>query len=114
MVQTAANVVERVLPPHVPLRRFVVTFPYEWRGRLGFDSKLLSKVSGVVVDSILSFYERRMRALLGPLAIVTLSQLSQQGTNTAGEGEATLGATVDAARATHRPRTRRRKRWPTS
>ncbi len=76
--------------------------------------RVLPPVSGVVVDSILSFYERRMRALLGPLALVTLPQLSQQGTNTAGEGEATLGATVNVARATHRPRTRRRKRWPTS
>ena len=29
MVQTAANVVEQVLPPDVPLRQVVVTFPYE-------------------------------------------------------------------------------------
>jgi hypothetical protein len=66
MVQTAANVVERVLPPDVPLRQFVVTFPYELRGRLGFDSKLLSAVSAIVVDCVLSFYERRMRDVIGP------------------------------------------------
>jgi hypothetical protein len=70
---------------------------------LGFDSKLLSRVSGVVLDSILSFYERRMRDVLGPLARVTLSQPSQERANDvahdAGEAEATV--------ATQHPKTRR-------
>jgi hypothetical protein len=103
MVQTAANVVERVLPPDVPLRQFVVTFPYELRGRLGFDSKLLSAVSGVVVDTILAFYERRMRDVIGPLARIPLAEPShQQGTE---EGDAAASSVT----RTRRAKTRRRK-----
>ncbi|MFC1642924.1 transposase zinc-binding domain-containing protein [Myxococcota bacterium] len=33
MAQTAANLVDHVLPPAVPLRQFVVTFPFELRSR---------------------------------------------------------------------------------
>ncbi len=105
MVQTAANVVERVPPPDVPLRQLVVTFPYELRGRLGFDFKLLSAVSGVVVDSILGFYERRMRDVIGPLPRIALAQPpaqpSQERAEEAGEAEATA--------TTRRPKTRRHK-----
>jgi len=67
MAQTAANLVEDVLPAEVPLRQWVVTFPFELRGKLGFDAKLLSAVSGVVVNVILRFYERKMRERLAPL-----------------------------------------------
>jgi hypothetical protein len=101
MVQTAANVVERVLPPEVPLRQFVVTFPYELRGRLGFDSKLLSAVSAMVVDCILSFYERRMRDVIGPLARITLAEPSQEPVDGAEQPQPPA--------KTQRPKTRRRK-----
>jgi hypothetical protein len=67
MAQTSANLVERVLPADVPLRQWVITFPFELRARLGFDAPLLSAVSGVVVDTLLGFYGRRMRDHLGPL-----------------------------------------------
>ena len=101
MVQTAANVVERVLPPDVPLRQLVVTFPFELRGRLGFDSKLLSEVSGVVVDSILGFYERRMRDVIGPLPRIACTEpSSQQGIE---DGD------PDTSSTSRRPKTRRRK-----
>jgi len=96
MVQTAANVVERVLPPDVPLRQFVVTFPYELRGRLGFDAKLLSAVSAMVVDCMLGFYERRMRDVIGPLARIALAEPLQERAN-------------DDGSKTQRPKTRRRK-----
>jgi len=99
MVQTAANLVERVLPPSVPLRQWVVTFPYELRGRLGFDSKLLSAVCGVVVDSILAFYERRMRDFLGPLARIAI----------AGASRGKDGDDADASASNARPKTRRPK-----
>jgi hypothetical protein len=62
---------------------------------------LLSAVSAMVVDSILSFYERRMRDVIGPLARITLAQASQERAEEAGEAE--------AAEATQRPKTRQRK-----
>jgi len=61
MCQTAANLVEHVLPS-VPLRQWVLTLPYELRGRLGFDGKLLGAVARIFVDSILGWYRRRLRA----------------------------------------------------
>jgi hypothetical protein len=60
MCQTAANLVEHVLPK-VPLRQWVLTFPFELRGRLGFDGKLLGSVARIFVDSILGWYRRRLR-----------------------------------------------------
>jgi len=41
MAQTAANLVEHVLPEGAPLRQFVVTFPFQLRYRLAYDGKLL-------------------------------------------------------------------------
>jgi hypothetical protein len=41
MSQTAAHLVEDVLPA-VALRQWVLTFPYAWRKRLGYDASLLS------------------------------------------------------------------------
>ena len=61
MAQTAANVIDHVLPPDVPLRQWVLTFPFELRARLGFDAKLLSEVCGVVNAALLDFYERALR-----------------------------------------------------
>ena len=34
MCATAANLIERVLPPETPLRQWVLTFPFPWRPRL--------------------------------------------------------------------------------
>jgi len=34
MSATAANLIERVLPPSTPLRQWVLTFPFSWRPRL--------------------------------------------------------------------------------
>jgi hypothetical protein len=49
-----------VLPEAVPLRQWVLTFPFELRARFGFDAKLLSEVSGVVNAALLGFYERAL------------------------------------------------------
>ena len=62
MAQTAANLVDHVIPQGVPLRQWVLTFPFELRARLGFDAKLLSAVCSVFNDALLSFYERALRA----------------------------------------------------
>jgi hypothetical protein len=60
MAQSAANLVDHVLPK-VPLRQFVVTFPFELRARLAYDGKLLAAVTRIAIDSVLGFYKRRMR-----------------------------------------------------
>jgi hypothetical protein len=60
-VRPAANLVEHVLPA-VPLRQLVSTLPYELRGRLGFDGKVLGAVARIFVDSIFGWYRRRLRA----------------------------------------------------
>ena len=65
MAETAANLVDYVLPPEVPLRQWVVTFPFQLRARLAFDAKLLSAVCGLVNDVLLGFYERAMRERAG-------------------------------------------------
>ena len=61
MAQTAANLLDHVLPS-TPLRQFVLTVPFELRQRLAYDGKLLSVVGRIFVDSVLGFYRRRMRA----------------------------------------------------
>ena len=55
MAQSAANLVDHVLPI-VPLRQFVVTFPFELRARLAYDGKLLAATARVAIDSVLGFY----------------------------------------------------------
>jgi hypothetical protein len=69
MAQTAANLIDHVLPRSVPLRQWVLTFPFELRARLGFDAELLSQLCGVINDALLGFYERALRERVGPLAI---------------------------------------------
>ncbi len=64
MAQSAANLVDHVLPI-VPLRQFVITFPFELRARLAYDGKLLAAVTRVAIDSVLGFYKRRMRDVDG-------------------------------------------------
>src|SRR3972149_7509951 len=56
-----------------------MTFPSELRGNLGFDSKLLSSVSRVVVDSIRGCYERRMRDCRGPLTPIAVARPLKAG-----------------------------------
>ncbi len=41
---TAANLIERVLPPS-PLRQWVLAVPFAWRARLAYDGELLSSTS---------------------------------------------------------------------
>jgi len=62
MEQTSMNLLDHVIP-RVPLRQFVLTWPFELRTRLGYDGSLLGAVSRVFVDSVLGFYRRRMREL---------------------------------------------------
>jgi len=61
MCQTAANLIDHVLPPDVPLRQWVLTVPFVLRPRLGYDGKLLGAVTRIFVDSVLGWYRRRLR-----------------------------------------------------
>ena len=92
-------------------RQWVVTFPYELRGKLGFDSKLLSTLCGVVVDSILAFYERRMRDVLGPLSRFTVAEAPplQDPDPEDGDPEEDDARASNSRQETRHPKARRRK-----
>ncbi len=62
MAETAANLVEHVLPERAPLRQFVLTLPFELRARLAYDGKLLGAVCHAFVDSVLDWYRRHFQA----------------------------------------------------
>jgi len=63
MAQTAANLVDHVLPPSVPLRQFVLTVPFELRARLAYDGELLGGVSRELATAVQDFYRRRFEQL---------------------------------------------------
>jgi hypothetical protein len=60
MCQTAANLIEHVVPSGVPLRQWVLTLPHPLRYRLAYDGKLLGAVCRIFVDSVLGWYRRRL------------------------------------------------------
>ncbi len=59
MSATAANLVDYVMPK-VGLRQWVLTVPFAWRSRLGFDGELLRAVVRKFADAVLAFYRRRL------------------------------------------------------
>jgi hypothetical protein len=61
MCATAANLVERVLPPNA-LRQWVLTFPFPWRRRLAHDGALLGALSRIFVETVHTFYVERAAA----------------------------------------------------
>ena len=56
MNATAADLIERVLPPESGLRQWVLTFPFSWRRRLAQDAGLLGRLTRIVVET---FYVAR-------------------------------------------------------
>ena len=58
MADTAAHLVDRVIPA-VPVRQGVFSLPYALRFRVAFDSELLSKVLGVLIESVFGYLKRR-------------------------------------------------------
>ena len=68
MAQTAANLVEEVLPK-VALRQGVLTLPYPTRHRLAYNAKLLGKVTRAFLSVVLAFYQRRL-GVSGCVAVV--------------------------------------------
>ena len=59
MNATAANLMERVLPPESGLRQWVLTFPFSWRRRLAQDGALLGRLTRITVETVLAFYAAR-------------------------------------------------------
>ena len=51
MASTAAHLIEDVLPLGVPLRQWVLTVPFAWRKRLGYDGPLLSALTRLFVKT---------------------------------------------------------------
>ena len=59
MNATAANLIERVLPPQSGLRQWVLTFPFPWRRRLAQDGALLGNLTRIFVETVHAFYAER-------------------------------------------------------
>ena len=59
MCSTAANLVTHVLPL-VPLRQWVLTFPWSWRKRLAYDAELLGALMSRFVKTVHEHYARRL------------------------------------------------------
>ena len=62
MADTAARLVDDVLP-RVPVRQFVLSFPYEIRYRLAWDGALISAVLAVFLRVVNRWYRRQAKAL---------------------------------------------------
>ena len=62
MADTAARLVDNVLP-RVPVRQFVLSFPYEIRYRLAWDGKLIAAVLKVFLRVVGRWYRRQAQAL---------------------------------------------------
>ena len=59
MAAGAANLVDHVLPDHVPIRQWVLTLPYPLRFPLAFDGGLLGAVLRIFTDTVGTWYRRR-------------------------------------------------------
>ncbi|HEY3233624.1 MAG TPA: transposase zinc-binding domain-containing protein, partial [Polyangiaceae bacterium] len=68
MCQSAANLIDHVVPQDVALRQWVLTLPHALRYRLAYDGKLLGAVCRIFVDSVLGWYRRRLTQQAGAQA----------------------------------------------
>ena len=60
MSDTAAHLLDRVFP-HVPVRQWVLSFPYALRYRLAYDAPLVSDVLAVFTKTVFASLIRRAR-----------------------------------------------------
>jgi len=80
MADTAARLTEEVLPL-VPVRQWVLSFPFEIRYRLAWDGALLSTVLAVFLRVVQGWYRRQARAQGGRCGSVTFVQRSGSSVN---------------------------------
>jgi hypothetical protein len=64
MADTAAHLVDRVFP-EVPVRQWVLSFPFALRYRLAYDALLMRAVSNVFIRTVFSSLRRRARERFG-------------------------------------------------
>ena len=64
MVDTAAHLVDRVLP-EVPVRQWVLTLPYTLRYRCAYDAKLTSAVLRAFIRALFAELRRRVQRKWG-------------------------------------------------
>jgi hypothetical protein len=75
MSATAANLIERVLPPQRGLRQWL-TLPFSWRRRLAQGGALLARLTRIFVETVHAFYAERgakegaMGAKTGAVSVV--------------------------------------------
>jgi hypothetical protein len=71
MADTAAHLVDRVVPD-VPVRQWVLTFPFPLRRLLAYDGKLMSAVLACFVRAVTRHYQRRHgpAARTGAVAVI--------------------------------------------
>jgi hypothetical protein len=75
MAQTAAHLMDEVLP-EVALRQWVLTFPFAWRKRLGYDGALLSALTSIFVKTVLAFYKKRTGKKAAGGAVISVQRTS--------------------------------------
>jgi hypothetical protein len=56
MANTAAAIVDRVLPDNVPVRQYVLTLPYELRKLAAFKADVLTAIGRIAVEAIFASY----------------------------------------------------------
>jgi hypothetical protein len=61
MAERAAHLVDRVFPPDVPVRQWVLSVPHRLRYRLAYDHRLCRTVLSVFVRALRSAYRRQAR-----------------------------------------------------
>jgi hypothetical protein len=59
MANTAAHLVDRVLPPNVPVRQYVLSLPHELRKLAAFKADVLTALGRIFVEAIFASYRTR-------------------------------------------------------
>ena len=62
MADTAARLADDIFP-RVPVRQWVLSFPYEIRYRLAYDGELISAALAVFLRTVSAWYRRQARAM---------------------------------------------------
>jgi hypothetical protein len=62
MADTAAHLVDNVFP-HVPVRQWVLSLPFEIRYRMSYDKRLISDLLAVFLRVVQGWYRRKAKAL---------------------------------------------------
>ncbi len=60
MADTAAHLVDNVFP-HVPVRQWVLSLPFEIRYRLSYDKRLISDLLAMILRVVQGWYRQKSR-----------------------------------------------------